>query len=132
MEGIGVAELIARIVGPVYVIISFGLMANPDTYRKIMALFIEQAALSYLAGFLALAAGVAILTFHFIWRADWTVLVTILGCLATAKGAALVIAPDWFLRTYQPLLRAPGVIRAGGVATLALGLFLAAKGYGLI
>jgi hypothetical protein len=94
MEAIGVSELIARIVGPVYVIISFSLMARPDTYRKIIAQFVEQEALSYLTDILALALGVTILTFQFVWRADWAVLLTMLGCMAAAKGAALVISPN--------------------------------------
>ena len=132
MEAIGVSELIARIVGPVHVTIPFSLMARPDTYRKIIAQLVEQEALSDLGGILALALGVAILTFHFVWRTYWTVLLTILGCMAAAKGAALVIAPNWLLRTYTPLLRAPSLMRAGGVAAFALGLLLAAKGYGRI
>ena len=130
MEAIGVSEFIARIVGPVYVIISFSLMVRLDTYRKIIVQFVAQEALSYLAGMSALALGVTILTVDFVWRADWTVLLTMLGCIATAKGAALVIAPKWLFRTYRRLLRAPGLMRAGGVAAFALALFLAGKGYG--
>jgi|APSaa5957512535_1039671.scaffolds.fasta_scaffold340127_2 hypothetical protein len=132
MEPVGVAELIARIAGPVYVIVSFGLFLNPEGYRRMAVHFFEQPALGYLAGLLALALGVAILTFHFVWRADWTVLVTILGCLGIAKGAALIMAPGWMLRIWEPLLAKPAVIRAGGLGGLVLGLFLAAKGYALI
>ncbi len=131
MEPITTAELIARIVGPIYAIVSLGLLFSPDTYRKITVQFFEQSALSYLGGILALAMGVAILTFHFVWRADWTLLVTVLGCLATAKGAALTMAPKWMLGVWQPLLDRPGLLRVGGLAGLALGLFLAAKGYGV-
>jgi hypothetical protein len=46
MEAIGVSEFIARIVGPVYVIISFSLMVRLDTYRKIIVQFVAQEALS--------------------------------------------------------------------------------------
>ncbi len=132
MEPISVAELIARIMGPVYVIVAFGLLAKPEAYRKMTVQIFDQPALSYLGGLLALAVGVAILTFHFVWRAEWVLLVTIIGCFATAKGAALIIAPNWLLRTWKPLLDVPGVIRAGGLGALILGLFLAGKGYALI
>jgi hypothetical protein len=116
MEAFGVSELIARIVGPVYVIISFSLMAGLDTYRKINVQFVEQEALSYLAGMSALALGVTILTVDFVWRADRTVLLTMLGCIATAKGAALVIALKWLLRTIggfcaRPVLCVPVALR---------------------
>lgn len=132
MEPIGVSEIIARLLGPVYLVVSLDLLMNPEAYRKMTVHFFEQPALSYLAGLLALAVGVVILTFHFVWRAEWSLLVTIIGCLGVAKGAALIIAPGWLLRIWEPLLGKPGVIRAGGLGALVMGLFLAGKGYGLI
>lgn len=132
MEPIGAAEIIARIIGPVYVVVSIGMFVNPETYRRTVEDFMEQPALCYLSGLFALSAGVAILTFHFVWRADWTALLSIVGCVAVLKGAALTVAPNWSLGIWKPLLRRPGLMRAGGLVALALGLFLGGKGYGII
>lgn len=46
MEPIGTAEVIARIIGPVYIVISIGMFVNPDAYRRTAEQFIEQPAIS--------------------------------------------------------------------------------------
>ena len=52
---------IARLVGPVLVVISIGMLANGAQYRAIVDGFLKSPALIYLAGFLGLLGGLAIL-----------------------------------------------------------------------
>ena len=58
---------IARLVGPVLVVISVGMLANGAQYRAIVDGFLKSPALIYLAGFLGLLGGLAIVNVHNSW-----------------------------------------------------------------
>jgi len=126
------AELIARVVGPIYLIAALGLFLDPDRYRRTVEDFLDNAALSYLAGFLALAFGLLILAFHSQWDASWRVVVTVIGWLATLKGAALLVRPNLFANTSRTMMAGPGRIRAMAVIAALLGAFLGLHGYALL
>lgn len=124
------ADIVSRILGPVYVVVALGLLIQPDIYRKMMQDFVEQPALCYIGGLLALIIGVLILTFHADWTASWHVVVTIIGWLACLKGVALLVFPKSILRLWQPYLKNEGLLRVSGVGALLLGLFLTVMGFG--
>ena len=126
------AMIIAQILGPLYVIVSLGLLLDPSTYQRVFEDFLENAALTYLGGLLALIFGLLVLAFHGAWRADWTVIITIIGWLGLIKGTLLLVRPSAVIRLSRPLMAQPAQLRVSAVVTLAFGLFLSAKGYGLV
>ena len=123
------AEFIARILGPLYVIVAIGMMVDAETYRQITKDALRKPALRYLASVLALAAGLLIVNVHNEWVVRWTVVVTLTGWLALIKGALLTVYPDVLIRYSEPLVRSASRLRAAAVATLVLGLFLTVMGY---
>jgi len=125
-------EFIARIIGPIYIVVSIGIVACADTYRKMILEYLESPALCYLGGFLALIFGLLILNFYHAWRADWTVIITIIGWLGAIKGALLIIYPKAVLGYSKKLISSTSGMRAMGVGALLFGLYLSGKGYGLI
>ena len=52
--------------------------------------FLRSRALIYLSGLLTMTAGLAIVLTHNVWVADWPVLITMLGWLATIGGAVRI------------------------------------------
>ena len=123
------ATVIAGILGPIYIAVGIGIILDTAQYRRTAEEFLRQPALIYLGGAMALAAGAAILMFHREWSADWRVAVTVIGWLACAKGAMLLIAPKAALGLWTPVLSRPAYLRAGGLVALALGLFFSAAAY---
>ena len=124
-------EIIARILGPFYIIVAIALFANPGGYREIVEDFLDLPALTYIGGLMALFFGLLILNFHSAWSADWRVLVTILGWMGFAKGAVLIIRPQAFAGLSQSMMGSDARIRVMAVLALVLGLYLAVNGYGL-
>jgi hypothetical protein len=85
--------------------------------------------LFYLSGLLSLLAGLAIINLHNTWRADWRIIVTVLGWLMTIGGVIRIVAPQVAIAIGSTIYsgRASTVVAALIVGTL--GAFLSFKGY---
>ena len=125
------AEIIARSLGPVYLIAGLGMLVATDSYLKMIKEFWKSPALTCLGGFLAAIVGFLILAVLAEWRADWTLLITLIGWVAVFKGAALLIAPR-LLSPISRLFDTPARLRLWATPPLLLGALLAAYGYGLV
>src|SRR5260221_739791 len=77
---------LAKLIGPLLAAIGVALIFNADTFRTMAAEFLKSYSLIYLAGLLALTAGLAIVNTHNEWTGDWRVGVTILGLLFGIGG----------------------------------------------
>ena len=97
---------IARILGPVLLIIGVGLLLEGDTFRAMAGEFVRDQGLIYLTGILALAAGLAILNVHHLWTRDWRVLITIFGWLFLVGGIMRILAMS-MARKLSPSRRSP-------------------------
>ena len=73
---------LARLIGPLMLAVGIGIFVNGAVYRLLADEFLRSRALIYLSGLLIMTAGLAIVLTHNVWRADWPVLITILGWLA--------------------------------------------------
>ena len=83
---------IARILGPVLLIIGVGLLLEGDTFRAMAGEFVRDQGLIYITGILTLAAGLGILNVHHLWTRDWRVLITIFGWLFLVGGIMRILA----------------------------------------
>lgn len=126
------ALVIARILGPLYVIVSVGMVLTPSTYQRVFEEFRESAALTYLGGMLALGFGLLVLAVHPVWRADWTAVITVIGWLGVIKGSLLIVRPSSVIGVSRPLMAKPAWLRLWAVAPLALGLYLCLKGFSVM
>ncbi|MDH3240412.1 MAG: hypothetical protein OEO83_07080 [Alphaproteobacteria bacterium] len=126
------AEIIGRVIGPLYVVAGLGMLINPAAYRRMGQAFMDQPGLTYLGGATALAMGLLVLAVHYDFSALYPGAITLLAWIAVFKGAALLLAPQLVMKTWAPVMTSIAGLRAGGVFALALGAYFAAKGYRLI
>ena len=89
---------------------------------------LDEAGTMYMGGFMALIAGVLLVTYHNEWVKSWEVIITIIGWLALVKGVALLAFPTMALKFYKPLLKG-NITTWGGVGITILGLILGYYGY---
>lgn len=94
--------LIAKIIAVIYLSVAIAGFFNRDYYRRIADDMYKNAALAYMMGFMAVIFGFLILHYHNFWVSDWTVLITIIGCLSLIKGVFIIIFPKLFQRLYEP------------------------------
>lgn len=123
------ANFVAALIGPIYIIVGIGMLINPEHYHRMVEDFFRSPALLYLGGTMALAVGLSILYFHNVWSSDWRVIITILGWLASLKGAHLLLFPGHVAQLWAPLVSRPNWLRALAPVTIIFGAFLTYAAY---
>jgi hypothetical protein len=126
------AEVIAQVLGPLYVVVAIGMAARPGRVAEMVEDLAGHPAHCFLWGLPTLGLGLLILAVAGSWRADWTAVVALLGWLATVKGALLIVFPDPLMRLSRGFFTTPARIRAWTAGPLLLGIFLTVFGFGLV
>jgi hypothetical protein len=120
---------LARLIGPVALVIGLALIFNGAVYRTMTQQFLDSYALIFLAGMLTLAAGLATVLSHNVWSADWRVIITILGWLWIIGGAVRLGAPQFAASMGRSTLANPLTPKIGAAICLVLGALLYFFGY---
>jgi hypothetical protein len=120
---------LARLIGPLFLAVGIGVIANGARFRALADEFLRSHALISLSGLLIMTAGLAIVISHGLWTPDWRVAITILGWLATVSGACRIICPQFTQRIGSAVLGKPFALPVAGAVYLALGAFFVFFGY---
>ncbi len=120
--------VLARLLGPLFLIAGLGLLLNRAHYRRMLEKFLSDPALYYFSGALALVAGVAIINFHNVWIADWRILITLVGWLSVIKGVVRLLFPQAGQRLAGKML-SPVTFIVLGLLVVALGAWFCFVGY---
>ena len=120
---------IARLIGPVMLVVGIAVFANPRGFRDMSEEFFASRALMFLSGLLIMPAGLAIVLSHNVWTADWRVLVTLFGWLNVIGGALRLFAPTYLIQTAHAMLRRPQFPTIAAAIWVALGLVFCLFGY---
>jgi hypothetical protein len=120
---------LARLIGPVFLAGGAGVLLNAAAYRALALEFIGSHALIYLSGLLTMSAGMAVILTHNVWAADWRVLITVIGWLATIGGALRIVSPRAVEQIGRAMLGNRTALTIGGAVWLALGALLCFFGY---
>ena len=125
----GNSIFLARLMGPIMAMVGIGVFVNGTVYRALADEFLRNRALIYLSGLILMTAGLAIVLTHNVWAAGWTVIITILGWLATIGGAVRIVMPQGTEKIGRRMLKSPQNLQIAGAVWLALGAILSFFGY---
>jgi hypothetical protein len=120
---------LARLIGPVMAVIALAVLANQRGFRDLAEEFMASRALMFLAGFIIMPAGLAIVLTHNVWTADWRVLITIFGWLNVVGGALRLAAPPFLVKTGRAMLKQPRFTLFAAAIWAVLGLLFCYFGY---
>jgi hypothetical protein len=98
---------IARLIGPVMLVIGLAVLANQSAFRDMAEEFLASQALIFLSGLLIMPVGLAIVLTHNIWAADGRVMITLFGWLNAIGGAMRLFAPTYVMQTGRAMLKRP-------------------------
>jgi len=120
---------IFQIISIVYITIGIGIFVNPGFYKKLFEDFTENTAVMYLGGVMALTIGYLILAFHNTWTKDWSVIITIVGCLAMIKGILILIRPNLIIALSKAMVQKESTLKIEAIAVIILGLAFSFLGF---
>jgi hypothetical protein len=126
---VSTSKYIGRLIGPLFLVMGLGMMAEAETVRALSAEFLSNLSLIYLAGMLALVAGLAIVNAHNLWVADWRVIITILGWLSVIGGVIRLLFPAQVQTLGAGMISNPHAMVVGGVILLVIGAILSWVAY---
>lgn len=119
---------IAKIVGPMLVIPGLIGLANPSHVKTVGKEFLKSPALIFVAGAMALIAGLAVVNTHAVWT-GWPLIITLMGWLMLAAGVVRMGFPGIVASMGESMIANETVLRVLGASQVALGAFLMWKGY---
>jgi hypothetical protein len=120
---------LARLIGPVMLVIGLAVFANQRGFREMAEEFLAGRALMFLSGMIIMPAGLAIVLTHNVWTADWRVLITIFGWLCAIGGAIRLFEPPFLVKTGRAVLKQPTFTPIAAAIWVALGLLFCFFGY---
>ena len=121
---------LAKLIGPIFVIVGIGLLLNGDRYRAVVDEVMSSHTLLYVFGAIALTGGLAIVLTHNIWVWDWPVIITIVGWLMIVRGSLRIIIPQQVEDLARKMVtRWSNILLISGLLVITLGAFLCWKGF---
>jgi hypothetical protein len=123
------ATLIARLIGPVFVVTGLGMLVNAKFYAAAVAEGAASPVLIAISAIATLLGGVAILNAHRAWTADWRVLVTIIGWVFVIAGLLRLILPKFVESAAPAVYSGPAAEIVAGAIILVVGAILSFAGY---
>ncbi len=123
------AVFIARIVGPVFVVIGVSILLNQPIYNAIVIESVHSPTLIYFSGLLSLPLGIVMLNVHRAWTSDWRVIITVLGWLLAIGGIVRIGLPQTAAVLGNTIFATAAVMPIVAVIVLILGGLLSFEGY---
>ncbi len=120
---------IAKLLGPVLLVAAIPMLVSPKDLQEVAREFLNNRALIFITGVLAMVAGLAITNSHNIWIADWPVIITLFGWAMIIGGAARMALPTVVDTIGSAMMDRPTITRVAGAIWALIGAYLAYKGY---
>lgn len=117
--------IIARILGPLLLIIGIAIAVRPSTMVGVLEAFAADASTPLIWAVFALTFGLVILAFHWRWRGLVESVITLIACLSVVRGIVLLFMPETAIGLARTLLSAaPYAVLAIGVVSALIGAWL--------
>jgi hypothetical protein len=120
---------LARIVGPYLVVMAVMLFVRQGELPLLFPAFMQDGPLVLATGAFTLMAGLAIVAAHHHWNTPAAIAISLIGIVATLKGASLMIAPDLGTEITAGVAGTPIVLLIAAAVALAAGLWLSFVGW---
>lgn len=124
-----ISLFVAKLLGPVFLVVGVALLTRPEAFRALLREFVASGVMMYLAGFLGLLAGLALVLLHNVWTLDWRVVITLIGWTSLVRAIVTIFRPQAIASIGAKLLERPSAFVVAGAADLVIGAILSDFGY---
>jgi len=122
---------IFQIFSLIYLAVGVGMLINPGFYKKLFTDFIENAAVMYLGGVMALVIGYLILALRgcsVYCASGFSVIIPIFGWLALIKGILILVQPKMMIAMSKAMLK-ENLLKIMAVVIILIGLAFSFLGF---
>ena len=123
------SSFLASLLGPLLLVIGVSILVNRENYTAMAAEFVASRPLLYIGGVTALLGGWAIVLMHNVWTADWRIIITLLGWIATFAGVYRLMFPDSVRRIGNAIFEGEKTMLFSGIGFAVLGAILCFAGF---
>jgi len=120
---------IAKLLGPVFVIVGVALPLRAQAFRTMLQEFIRSPILLYLAGFFGLLGGLALVLTHNVWVLNWRLIITLIGWVTIVRAVVTILRPQIVVTVGSKLLRRRDIFFGAAALNVVIGLVLSYFGY---
>ncbi len=110
------------LLGIFYLSVSLSMFFNPQYFRRFFESFFNEPLAVFVSGIIALIAGYILIIYHNMWEFSKTVIITIFGWLALAKGVLILAMPELFIRISSKILIQNQTLHPFRIVCVFLGL----------
>lgn len=121
--------ILAKIIGPLFLVVGIGIFINLEHYRRMVVDFGNSPLSIYMSGTIAMLVGLLIVTFHNVWTWSWPVIITIMGWLSLIKGAVRIALPKLVAERSSRYGRNTNTVMITAIFVVVLGGALTYFGY---
>jgi len=118
-----ISVVIAQVGGIFFIVTGVAMVANSKGVAGAIEESVAHKGVVFMWGLLALLVGAVIVVLNNAWTSGLPLLITILGWLALAKGAFIMLAPDAAASLYRKFGKS-GLLVFCGVVVFVLGVIL--------
>jgi len=115
--------VLSQILGTIFTVLGVSMLLNKKGMMSVMEELTSNKVFMWLGGLVALIMGAVIIALNDLWTSGTTLLITILGWLALAKGVALTVFPTKSISFYKKMNK-DTTFMLGGLVVLVLGLIM--------
>jgi uncharacterized protein YjeT (DUF2065 family) len=116
---------LAQMLGLYVLLVGISAFVAPQRWSQIMDGLAGSPALTLITGVFTFALGVVLIHVHYVLTDPLAIVVTVIGWIALAEGALLIVVPHLLMRVGQWSMR---YIRVWAVVAIVLGILLGLAG----
>lgn len=122
--------LIAQLFGGTMFVLAIAMIFNQKYYTKLFKNIMKNEDALFISGFMALPAGIALVTHHNVWEGPWWVVVlTVLSWAVLMKGILLFVAPEWMQNVGKEWVKKKELLPMIGIFYLVVSIIFIYYGF---
>ncbi len=131
MADIALTLFLAKILGIFMIMGALALAVNKYRWENLVGEIEDNHLSMLLAGTIALLVGLIIVLMHNVWRADWSIIITVFGWLGVLKGIMIFLLPSWGVGVLKKFMSL-NLLHFSALIWFVVGVILTLGGFGFI
>ncbi len=124
--------LLSKVLGLYLIISGIIIMSRKEYFLPVFSVFVKEKMTRIILAFIELLAGLFLVVTHFDFSSLPASIISTFGVIAVLESIMYTVLSDRFFTKMLSYINRPAVYVLGGVFSIAVGLYLATYGFGIM